>query len=71
MHGKGAIYSRSVPAVNATRPQDQWPVFEITLIGRQATVVLNGKKLHDKNEIEGLSAMAHDPNEGQPGAISL
>jgi hypothetical protein len=25
----------------------------------------------DKREIEGLTAMAHDPNEDQPGAISL
>lgn len=71
IHGNGAIYSRIVPAVNATLPQDQWQVFEITLIGRQVTVVLNGKTLVDKKEIEGLTAMAHDPNEDQPGPISL
>ncbi|MBK5293074.1 MAG: DUF1080 domain-containing protein [Acidobacteriia bacterium] len=70
-HGNGAVYSRIVPAVNATLPQDQWQVFEITLIGRQVTVVLNGKTLVDRKEIEGLTAMAHDPNEDQPGPISL
>jgi hypothetical protein len=70
-HGNGALYSRIVPAVNATLPADQWQTFDITLIGRQVSVVLNGKTLIDKQEIEGLTAMAHDPNEDQPGPISL
>jgi hypothetical protein len=35
------------------------------------TVVLNGKTVIDKGEIEGLTAIASDPNEGEPGALIL
>lgn len=70
-HGNGALYSRIVPAVNATLPAKEWQVFDITLIGRQLTVVLNGKTLIDKREIEGPTAMSTDPHEDQPGPISL
>lgn len=70
-HGNGALYSRIVPAVNATLAPDQWQTFDITLVGRQLTVVLNGKTLIDHREVEGLTAMATDPNEDQPGPLSL
>jgi hypothetical protein len=33
--------------------------------------VLNGVKLIDRQEIEGLTAIATDPNEGELGPISL
>ena len=35
------------------------------------TIVLNGTKVIDKVEVEGLTAMGHDPNEAEPGPISL
>lgn len=70
-HGNGALYSRIAPAVNATLPPDQWQVFDITLIGRTLTVVLNGKTLMDKVEVEGLTAIAIDPDEDQPGPFIL
>jgi hypothetical protein len=35
------------------------------------TVVLNGKTILDKAEIEGLTAVASDSNEAEPGAIIL
>lgn len=71
MHGNGALYSRVLPKLNATRPPDQWQTFDITLIGRQLSVVLNGKKIHDKVTVEGLTAMATDPDEDKPGPITL
>ena len=40
-------------------------------VGRQVTVVLNGRKVIDKGEIEGLTAIASDANEGQPGPLIL
>lgn len=70
-HSNGALYSRIAPAVNAARPAGEWQTYEITLIGRDLTVVLNGQTLMDKAYVEGLTAMGHDPNEGEPGPISL
>jgi len=71
LHGNGALYSRILPSVNASKPAGEWQTFEITLVGRQVTVVLNGTKIIDRAEIEGLTAMASDPNEDQPGPIVL
>ena len=35
------------------------------------TVIVNGEKVIDKGEVEGLTAMAHDWNEAVPGPISV
>lgn len=70
-HSNGSLYSRIAPSVNACKPAGQWQVFDITLIGRDLTVVLNGTRIIDRQVVEGLTAMGHDPSEGQPGPISL
>jgi hypothetical protein len=70
-HSNGALYSRIAPAVNATLPPEAWQVFDIRFIGREVTVKLNGKTLIDKRDVEGYTAMATDPNEDQPGPITL
>jgi hypothetical protein len=70
-HSNGAIYSRIVPAVNASKPAGEWQTFDIRLIGRMVTVVLNGVKIIDNREIEGLTAIAVDPHEAEPGPILL
>jgi len=70
-HGNGALYSRILPTENASRPPGEWQTLDIRLIGRQVSVTLNGKKIIDKQEVEGLTAMASDPNEGEPGPITL
>lgn len=71
LHGNGALYSRAAPRVNASRKPGEWQTFDITLIGRQLTVVLNGKTLMDKQIVEGFTAMATDAAEDQPGPITL
>jgi hypothetical protein len=71
VHSNGALYSRIAPAVNASRPPGEWQAFEIRLIGRQVSITLNGSKVIDKGIIEGLTAIATDPNEGEPGPITL
>ena len=43
----------------------------IRLIGRDVTIVLNGKTLIDRKEVEGLTAIASDPNEAEPGPIVI
>ena len=40
-------------------------------MGRQVTVTLNGKTVINKGVIEGLTAIAADANEGQPGPLIL
>jgi hypothetical protein len=70
-HSNGSLYSRIAPSVNASKPAGEWQTYDITLIGRDLTVALNGIKVIDKQVVEGLTAMGHDPNEGEPGPISL
>jgi hypothetical protein len=70
-HSSGALYSRIAPTIDATRPNDQWQSYDIRLVGRQVTVVVNGVTVIEKGAVEGLTAMATDPNEAEPGPLSL
>jgi len=70
-HGNGALYSRIKPAVNASKPAGEWQTVEIRLVGRDVSVTLNGKPIITRQKIEGLTAIAFDPFEGQPGSIEL
>ncbi|MBI1895666.1 MAG: DUF1080 domain-containing protein [Acidobacteria bacterium] len=69
--GNGALYYRLKPSQNASKPAGEWQSFDITLIGRDLTVVLNGAKIIDKQEVEGFTAMATDANEGQLGPLTI
>jgi Domain of Unknown Function (DUF1080) len=71
VHSNGALYSRIVPSKEASRPPGEWQSFDIRLVGRDVTVVLNDQKIIDKQVVEGLTAIANDPNEGKPGPIIL
>ena len=70
-HSNGALYSRIAPSVNASKPANEWQTVDIRLVGRTVTIVLNGQTVIDKGHIDGLTAMATDPNEGEPGPITL
>jgi hypothetical protein len=70
-HSNGALYSRIAPSVNASKSADEWQTYDIRLVGRQVTVVLNDQKVIDKQEIEGLTAIAGNADEGKPGPIIL
>ncbi len=70
-HGTGALYSRIKPSKNASKAPGEWNIYDVTLIGRQVTVVVNGETVIKKGEVEGLTAMAHDWNEALPGPISV
>ena len=67
VHGAGALYSRIAPAVNASKPAGEWQSYDIRLVGRDLTVVFNGKKVLDKVEVEGLTAIATNSDEADPG----
>jgi hypothetical protein len=67
VHGAAALYSRVAASVNASKPPGEWQTYDIRLVGRQVTVVHNGTKVLDKVEVEGLTAMADNPDEATPG----
>jgi hypothetical protein len=70
-HGIGGIYGFITPSSNPVKKAGEWQTFDITLIGRKATVVLNGTTIIDKAEIPGITGGALDSDEGKPGPIML
>lgn len=70
-HGAAALYSRIAPSVNASRPVGQWQSYDIRLVGRDLTVVFNGKKVLDKVKVEGLTAIATNADEAEPGPFII
>ncbi len=69
--GSGAIYGFIAPTQNSVRRFGEWNTAEITLLGRQITVVLNGVKVVDHQEISGITGDAIESEEGNPGPILL
>lgn len=67
----GAVYGFIAPSVPAPRTPGMWHAYDITLIGRRVTVVLDGKTLIDDREIPGITGGALDSHEGRPGPIML
>lgn len=65
----GAIYGFITPLELPAKAAGEWQSFDITLVGRVVTVVLNGKTIIYKNEIPGITGGALDSNEGEPGPI--
>ena len=69
-HGCGAVYSRIPPKLDATKPAGEWQVYDITFVGRQVTVVLNGQTIV-QDVVDGITGGAIDPYEGVPGPLML
>ena len=66
-HGAGALYARVAPSVNASKPAGEWQTYDIRLVGRDLTVVHNGRKVLDHVHVDGLTAVANNADEGEPG----
>jgi hypothetical protein len=69
-HTNGALYSRVAPKVNPSKPANEWQTFDVRLVGRHVTIVVNGKEVV-KTMIEGLTAIATNADEGEPGPLAL
>ncbi len=69
--GIGAIYGHLMPNEMAATGPDTWQTYDITLIGRRVTIVLNGKTIINDTTIPGITGGALDSNEGEPGPIFL
>jgi hypothetical protein len=70
-HTLGAIYSFVAPSVILPRKPGEWETFDITLVGRRVTIVRNGTKTIDNQEIPGITGGALDSNEGEPGPFYI
>lgn len=70
-HQLGGIYGFISPTINMAKKPGEWQTFDITLIGRMVTVVLNGTKIICDRPIPGITGGALDSHEGEPGPIML
>ena len=71
LQGVGAIFSRVKPSKNAGRPGGQWQSYEITMVDRHATVVLNGEKVIDNQPVIGNTNGAFQADITHPGPLHL
>ena len=71
LQGVGAIFSRVKPAKNAGRPGGQWQSYEITIVDRHATVVLNGETVIDNQPVIGNTNGAFQSDVTRPGPLQL
>jgi hypothetical protein len=69
--GCGALYSRVAPSLDAARGPGEWQTYDITLVGRKLTVVLNGTTILDDVTVDGITGGAIDPFEDHPGPLML
>jgi len=67
----GAIYGFLLPNEMAALPANEWQTYDITLIGRQVTVVANGKEIICKQTIPGITGGALNSREEEPGPLLL
>lgn len=67
----GSIYSRLEPSRAVACKSGDWNTLEVTLVGREVTVVLNTVTIIDRERIDGITGDALDSREGAPGPIVL
>lgn len=67
----GAVYGFLPPTEMMAKDPGEWQTYDITLVGRMVTVVVNGKKVICNQEIPGITGGALNSNEGEPGPIYL
>ncbi len=67
----GGVYGYLTPTANAARAANEWQVYDITLIGRRITVVLNGKTIVHNRVVPGITGGALNSSEGLPGPLML
>jgi hypothetical protein len=63
------IYGFLTPSEINTLGPGKWNTYDITLVGRMVTIVVNGKTVINNQEIPGITGGAMDSNEAAPGPI--
>lgn len=69
--GLGAVYGFISPSEQAAKAAGEWQSFDITLVGRMLTLVVNGVTVICNREIPGITGGALDSREGEPGPFYL
>lgn len=69
--GMGGVYGLLAPKINASKKEGEWQSYDITVLGRKLTVVLNGETVIDGDDIPGPTGGALDSDEAQPGPLML
>jgi hypothetical protein len=67
----GGVYGFLPANENAATGPGKWQTYDITLVGRRVTVVLNGRTVIADQIIPGITGGALDSDEGAPGPILL
>jgi hypothetical protein len=67
----GGVYGFLTPNQDVARNPGEWQSFDITLVGRQVTVVLNGTTIICQQDIPGITGGALSSDERAPGPIML
>ena len=70
-HRIGGLYGFIDSTENAGKPGGEWQTYDIALLGRFVTVVLNGKTVIDDKEIPGITGGALHSRETEPGPLVL
>lgn len=67
----GSVYGFLAPSPEPPRKPGAWQSYDITLVGRVITIVLNGQTIINQQEIPGITGGALDSHEALPGPIYL
>ena len=71
IRGVGSIFGRIEATKNAGKPGGQWQTYDITIVDRHATVVLNGEKVIDNQPLLGNTNGAYQADVTVPGPLYL
>ncbi|MFK7821943.1 MAG: DUF1080 domain-containing protein [Planctomycetaceae bacterium] len=71
IQGGGAIFGSIAPSTNAGRAGGEWQTYDLTLVDRHVTVVLNGVNVIDNKPVPGPTGGAVFTNPASPGPIHL
>ncbi len=70
-HHTGGVYGFLAPSPEQPRRPDVWQTYDITLFGRNVTVVQNGQTIIDNREIPGITGGALNSHEELAGPLYL
>jgi len=67
----GGVYGFIAPGKWMVKPRGEWNTYDIVLVGRTITVIFNGEKIIDHQEIPGITTGAINSREAEPGPLLL